>query len=35
MLILYVLGAVILFAVIADIILNVYIINQFPKEDDE
>lgn len=33
MLMLYILGVVILFAIVADIALNAYIINKFPKED--
>lgn len=35
MLMLYILGVVILFAVVADIALNAYIINQFPKDDED
>lgn len=35
MLMLYILGVVILFAIVADIALNAYIINKFPKEDED
>lgn len=35
MLILYILGVVMLFAIVADIALNIYIINQFPKDDED
>lgn len=32
---LYILGVVMVLAVIADIALNVYIINKFPKDDED
>lgn len=32
---LYILGVVILLAIVADIALNAYIINQFPKDDED
>ena len=35
MLMLYILGVVMLFVIIADIALNIYVINQFPKDDDD
>lgn len=35
MLILYILGVVMLFAIVADIALNAYIINKFPKDDED
>lgn len=35
MLILYILGVVMLFVIVADIALNIYIINQFPKDDED
>lgn len=35
MLILYVLVVVLLFAIVADIALNMYIINKFPKDDED
>lgn len=34
MLILYILGVVMVLAIVADIALNAYIINQFPKDDE-
>nr|UVM90033.1 MAG: hypothetical protein [Bacteriophage sp.] len=35
MLMLYILGFVILFAIVAGIALNAYIINKFPKDDED
>ena len=35
MLMLYILGVVMLFVIIADIALNIYVINQFPKDDED
>lgn len=35
MLMLYILGVVMLFAIVAVIALNIYIINQFPKDDED
>ena len=35
MLMLYILGVVMVLAVIADIALNAYIINKFPKDDED
>lgn len=35
MLVLCILGVVILFAIVADIALNAYIINKFPKDDED
>lgn len=32
---LYILGVVMVLAVIADIVLNAYIINKFPKDDED
>lgn len=32
---LYILGVVMLFVIVADIALNIYIINQFPKDDED
>lgn len=35
MLMLYILGVVMLFAIVADIALNAYLINKFPKDDED
>lgn len=35
MLMLYILGVVMVLAVIADIALNAYLINKFPKDDED
>lgn len=35
MLMLYILGVVMLFVIIADIALNIYIINKFPRDDED
>lgn len=32
---LYILGVVMLFAIVADIALNAYLINKFPKDDED
>ena len=35
MLMIYILGVVMLFAIVADIALNAYLINKFPKDDED